>query len=298
MKSITEKIRMFLHRQLLKFGGFIPDKSYLSLQYWLYMGTCINWKSPTTFTEKIQWLKINNRDTKLHKLVDKYDVKEYVASIIGEEYIISSYGVWNDANDIDFDSLPERFVLKCTHSSHASVICKDKSRLNIKTAIELLNAGLKTSPYKKYREWAYKDVEPRIIAEEFMENKGEDDLTDYKFYCFNGQAHYCQVIKDRSEKESIDFFDRHWELQEFIGLNPKAVHSSKTIKKPVEYSKMLEIADKLSVGFPFARIDLYDINDRIYFGEITFYPGAGMGCFNPEAWNKILGDMIELPDIA
>lgn len=297
MKDITKKIRIFLHRQLLKFGGFIPDKAYLTIQYQLYMGTRMHWKSPTTFTEKVQWLKINNRKPILHKLVDKYAVKEYVASIIGKEFIIPTYGVWNNANDIDFDSLPDRFVLKCTHSSHASVICKDKSKLNIKAAIELLNAGLKTSPYKKYREWAYKNVEPRIIAEEFMENKGEDDLTDYKFYCFNGKAHYCQVIKDRSEKESIDFFNRKWELQEFIGLNPKAVHSSKTIKRPLEYSKMLKIADKLATGFPFARIDLYDINDRIYFGEITFYPGAGMGNFNPKVWNKKLGEMIKLPNI-
>ena len=290
MKTFINKTRMFLHRQLVKYGSFIPDKAYLSLQYWLYMGTRINWKSPETFTEKIQWLKINNRDTILHKLVDKYDVKEYVASIIGEEYIIPSYGVWNNANDIDFDSLPDRFILKCTHSSHASVICKDKGTLNIKEAIKLLNINLKTSPYKKYREWAYKDVAQRIIAEKFMENKGEEDLTDYKFYCFNGNAHYCQVIKDRSGKESIDFFDRKWKLQEFIGLNPKASHSTKKIKKPIEYEKMLEIADKLSAGFPFARIDLYDINNRIYFGEITFYPGAGLGNFNPEFWNKELGN--------
>ena len=245
MKAFFNKIRMFLHRQLIKFGGFIPDKAYLSIQYRLYMGVRINWLAPTTFTEKVQWLKINNRKPILHKLVDKYEVKEHVAHIIGEEYIIPSYGVWNNAKDIDFDALPDKFVLKCTHSSHASVICKDKNKLNVKTAIESLNAGLKTSPYKKYREWAYKDVAPRIIAEEFMENKGEDDLTDYKFYCFNGRAHYCQVIKDRSEKESIDFFDRNWELQEFIGLNPKAIHSNKVIKKPVEYSKMLEKNKKI-----------------------------------------------------
>ncbi len=294
MKAFINKIRMFIYRQLLKYGGFIPDKAYLSIQYWLYMKSCINWKSPATFTEKIQWLKINRREDILHKLVDKYEVKEYVASIIGEEYIIPTYGVWNDAKDIDFDALPDKFVLKCTHSSHASVICKDKSKLDIKAAIEILNSGLKTSPYKKYREWAYKDVEPRIIAEEFMENVGDDDLTDYKFYCFGGHAEYCQVIKDRSANESIDFFDRNWQLQEFIGLNPKAIHSSEAIRSPKEYTKMLEIADRLSQGFPFVRIDLYDVNGKIYFGEITFYPGAGMGAFTPECWNKKLGDRINL----
>lgn len=279
---------------LIKFGKCLPDKLYLTLQYLLYEGRLINWSKPRTFTEKIQWLKLNNRTELLHILVDKYEVKNYVASQIGKEYIIPTLGLWCNADEIDFSSLPDRFVLKCTHSSHASVVCKDKALLDIKAAKEFLNRCLLTSPYEKYREWAYKDVAPRILAERYIENYGQSDLIDYKFYCFGGQAKFCQVIMNRTERESIDFFNRDWEKQEFIGLNVSAVHAEDEISRPDNYDLMLCIADKLSNGFPFVRVDLYEVGNKVYFGEMTFYPGAGLGNFRPSKWNRILGDYLHI----
>lgn len=281
---------------LLKRSGFLfSDRKFLELRYLLENKERLNLNEPKTFTEKIQWLKLYNRKPEYAMMVDKYEVKKYVASLIGEEYIIPTLGIWDKFEDIDFSKLPDRFILKATHSSHASIVCKDKRTFDIYDARKKFHRFLKTNPYIGYREWAYKNVKPRIIAEQFMENKGEKDLTDYKFFCFNGEPRYCQVIRDRSENETIDFYDTEWRHQEVIGLNPKATHSATAIKRPTDFDTMLMIARKLSHGMPFVRIDLYEINGKIYFGEITFYPAAGFGTFSPKEWNYKLGDMIQLP---
>lgn len=273
----------------------IPDKVYICWQYWLYNGVRLNLNNPQTFTEKIQWLKLYNRQPEYSMMVDKYEVKKYVGSIIGNEYIIPTYGVWDKFEDIDFDQLPEQFILKSTHSSHAAIICRNKKIFDKNKAGKIFRKHQKLSPYIDFGEWAYKDVQPRIIAEKFMQNGDDKELIDFKFFCFNGEVKYCQVIKNRSTDETIDFFDVNWKHLEFIGLNPLASNSTKDIYSPLNLTEMLLIARTLSQNIPFVRIDLYEINGKIYFGEITFYPGGGLGYFSPVLWNKKIGDLIILP---
>lgn len=286
---------------LHRVGFLFPDKSYLRCQYFLSMGKRLNLNNPSTFTEKIQWLKLYNRRPEYHLWVDKYEVKKYVASVVGERYLIPTLGVWDRFKDINVDSLPDQFILKSTHGSHASVICRNKAEFDRQGAERLFDKMQRTSPYKIFREWAYKDVKPRIIAEQLMVNGNDEELTDYKFFCFNGEVKYCQVIKDRSGSETIDFFDTEWNHQEFVGLTLKGkngrpiTNSEVPIKKPSVYDEMIAVARKLAANQPFVRIDLYEINGQVYFGEITFYPAAGLGAFEPAEWNQILGDLIRLP---
>lgn len=287
--------------KILKFirnntARFIPNKLYLSILFYHRMGYWMNWNNPRTFCEKIQWLKIYYHNDEYTKMADKYEAKKYVASIIGDEYIIPTFAVYNKAEDINFDNLPKQFVLKCTHDSGGVIICKDKSKLNKKIALKKLHKWLNRSFYWQNREWPYKDVKPRIIAEKYM--KGEDyELKDYKFFCFNGKALYCQVIANRSTDETIDFYDRNWIHQPFIGLLATAHNAYKPQNRPKLYHHMLTIADKLSteIKASFVRIDLYNINGNIYFGEITFFPSSGTGRFKPKEWDTKLGNLITLP---
>ena len=277
-------------------GFFVPDKQYLQVQFSLLMGKKLHLNKPQTFNEKLQWLKLYDRNPDYVRMVDKYAVKDYVAGIIGKEYVIPTLGVWDKAEDIKWDTLPDRFVLKCTHDSGGLVICKDKSKLDKKAAIKKLKKGLKREYFKVWREWPYKDVPKRIIAEEYIDpTPNVKDLTDYKWYCFDGEPKFCQVIQDRSHIEHIDFFDTEWNHQEFIGLNPKATHATTLPSRPTDLEKQVSIARELSKGMPFSRIDLYQTTDKTYFGEITFYPMSGMGEFRPDQYNDILGQMIKLP---
>lgn len=291
--------KYFTYRLLGKAcGGWMPDGLYLRILYRVLTGNNLHLRNPVTFSEKLQWLKIHNRRPEYTRMVDKYAVKDYVAGIIGEEYIIPTIGVWDSPEEIDFESLPRQFVLKPTQGGGGSevIICKDKDKLDRKAAIAKLKAGLKQDSYRYLREWPYKNVPRRVIAEKYMEAKDAktEGLTDYKFYCFDGDPKYCQVIKDRNTIETIDFFDMNWELQEFIGLNRKAVHATLMPERPSRYEEMKVIVKKLSEGIPFSRIDLYEINNRIFFGEITFYPASGMGSFRPEKWDNILGNYITI----
>ena len=263
------------------------------------MGYKIDWEHPETFCEKLQWLKLYNRNPLYTKLVDKYAVKEYVAGIIGEKHIIPTLGVWDNPEDIDFDALPEKFVLKTTHGGGGGgvVICKDKSSFDKKAAIKKLNESLKSDIYIHWREWPYKDVPKRIIAEKYMEDHGvdlESCLTDYKFYCFEGEPHYCQVIKNRNTKETIDFFDMEWHHQEFIGLNPSVSYADSLPQRPLHLKALQEIARDLSRGTLFSRVDLYEIDGKEYFGEITLFPASGFGRFTPSDYDGMLGQMIRL----
>ena len=275
-----------------------PDGLWLRLIYRLKMGAPLHLRHPKLFTEKLQWLKIHDRNPEHIQLVDKHDVKKFIADNFGEQYVIPSYGVWSSFDDIDFDSLPSQFVLKCTHDSGGVCICRDKSTFNKSAARQKIEHSLQHNFYYWTREWPYKFVKPRIIAEKFMDDDGVADLTDYKFYCFGGKAVYCQVIANRSSGETIDFYDREWVHQPFIGLNADARHAANEQTKPGDYSQMLALADAIStrVGSPFVRVDLYYIRQRIYFGEITFFPGGGTGTFTPSEWNRILGDMTVLPN--
>lgn len=290
---------------LNRFGTWLPDKLFLKVKFYLSMGYNLNLKNPKTFQEKIQWLKLYYRRPEFTQMVDKLAVKDYVSKLIGEQYIIPILGIWEKPEDIDYNSLPEKFVLKTTHGGGGSgvIVCRDKSKLDIYTTKEKLQKSLHSDIYKKYREWPYKNVQRRIIAEHFLENSGKADLIDYKIFCFHGEPRYIQVIQDRKSEETIDFFDMEWNHMEFIGLNPigpnpKAQNATIRPEKPVNLEEMIDIARKLSEGIVFVRVDLYNINSKIYFGELTFYPASGIGKITPKEWSLKLGDLIHLnPDI-
>lgn len=293
-------IKSFIRFLFRSISPYIPDYFYILLQYKRMLGVWPNLKTPKIFSEKLQWLKLHDRRNEYTQMVDKIAAKDYVAGKIGGEYIIPTLGVWDKAEDIDFESLPDKFVLKCNHNSGGLVVCTDKSKLDVETARDKLNHSLKLNYYYSNREYPYKNVPPRILAEQYMQDNSSKELMDYKFYCFNGRVEYCQVIADRSTCETIDFYDRNWVHQPFIGLYAKALHAKALHAKalhacPSGYPKMIEIAETLAAGIPFVRIDLYYINGHIYFGEITFFPLAGMGVFSPEEWNERLGEMIKLP---
>lgn len=294
---------VLLESLLRKYGGWIPDKQYLQMLYYLKMHKRLNLDNPQTFSEKIQWLKLYNRRPEYTMMVDKLAVKDYVAGIIGSEYIIPTLGVWDRPEDIDFDSLPNEFVLKTTHGGGGGgvVICKDKLLFDKKGAINKLRIAMKQDIYKKLREWPYKNVKRRIIAEKYIEEalNPRSDLKDYKFYCFNGIPKFCQVIGERRIKETIDFFDMEWTHQDFCGLCPADAPllfepAKMAPLQPLHYKKMREVARMLSYGIPFCRIDLYDTPIQAYFGEITFYPASGLGVFTPSKYNGRLGEMITL----
>ena len=243
-------------------------------------------------------------------MVDKYAVKEYVASKIGEKYVIPTLGVWDNVKDIDWDSLPDQFVLKTTHGggSCGVVVCKNKHTFDRKQACVQLADSMGCSIYRNLREWPYKNVRKRVIAEKFMipKDKVNDptyDLTDYKFFCFGGEPCYCQVIRDRHTRESIDFYDMEWNHQSFVGLNQKAPDGTPAIAngitpvgKPKHLETMKEICRTLSANIPFLRVDLYVIDGKVYFGELTFYPASGIGFFKPKEWDEKLGNLIDIND--
>lgn len=283
----------FIVALLQNLSFLFPDKLYLLLLFRCKMGYKLNLKNPRTFNEKIQWLKLYNRNPLYTKLVDKAAVKEHVAKIIGKDYIIPTLGIWNNANEIDFDSLPNKFVLKTTNGGGGDVlICKDKSKLNKEKTINKLNKGLKKNIYKNCREWAYKDVKPRIIAEKYMEDEcGE--LRDYKFFCFDGCVKCLQVDYDRFIEHHRNIYDTKWNLLPFIIKYPSK--KGAVIPKPQNFEKMLGIAESLSKNIPHVRVDLYNINGDIYFGEMTFYHGSGYEYFEPNEWNFQFGNWLKLP---
>lgn len=287
-----------LRLKLLRMLTFIPNGMMLRIQYFIKQGKRLDLKNPKLFTEKIQWLKLHDRNECYHAMVDKVRAKEYVAKIIGEQYIVPTYGVWDSVDEVDFASLPEQFVLK-TNTGGGNlnvVICKSKANLNMDVVRKKLAIkGGRYTTRSSGREWPYEGIRKCVFAEAYLQNKDDAELTDYKFYCFNGEPMYCQVIGNRSTGETIDFYDRDWVRQEFIGLNPDTVHAAKPAAKPENLLEMQDIARKLSVGRPFLRVDLYNVNGKVYFSELTFYPASGYGFFNPLEWDRKLGDLIKLP---
>ena len=275
------------------------DELYLKLLYFTSLHRPLNLKNPIRFTEKIQWLKLNVRKPIMTTMVDKAAVKEYVANIIGSEYIIPTIGLWNSFDDIDFDKLPEKFVLKTTHGGGGGgvVICRDKSKFNREEAKIKLESSLKSDIYQHYREWPYKDVPRKIIAEELIEIPEKKDLPDYKIFCFKGEPKYIQLIQDRHSKETIDFYDTEWNRMEFYGLNPLPRPSASASPRPSGLEKMLSAARKLAEGTEFVRVDMYQVDKDVLFGELTFYPASGLGVFTPDKYDEILGDMLKLPEM-
>ena len=295
IRLIQENKKEFCASLLENLNFFFPDKLYLELLFFIKTGKRLNLKKPKTFNEKIQWLKLYNRKNLYTTLVDKYTAKDFVAKKIGEEHIIPLYGVWKDANDITYQSLPNQFVLKTTNGGGGDVvICKNKNEFNKTKIVKHLNHGLKKSIYKKFREWPYKNVSPRVIAEKYLEDE-HGELYDYKFYCFDGVPQFCQVIRNRFHKETIDFYDLKWTHMPFVGLNLAAENGVKPVEKPLCLDDMVESCKKLSKGIPFVRVDFYVIKSNYFFGEMTFYPASGFGTFRPDGWNEKIGELLNLP---
>ena len=272
-----------------------PDKLYLKLMFRCKMGYWMDFENPKTFNEKLQWLKLNNHNPLYTTLVDKYAVKKCVAKKIGEEHVVPTLGVWNNANDIDFDKLPNQFVLKTTNGGGGDVvICKDKSKFDKAKAVKHLNQGLKKSIYNHLREWPYKSVPPRIIAEKFLDDNGHVPV-DYKVYCFNGEPYKVMLCLDRDKDESTKFysFDFNWNLLRH-NIRGKIAPENFTLAKPKSLDLMYETAKNLSQEIPFVRVDFYDLNGQMYFGEMTFYPGSGFDSAILPEIDRLYGSMINL----
>lgn len=286
-----KKVIIFLSsRGLIKYD----DRKYLEYVYKEHMGKNLNLDNPKTFNEKLQWLKLNNRNTMYTKLVDKYEVREYVSKVIGSNYLIPLLGVFDSYKEIDFDKLPNQFVLKLTHDSGTVIICKDKTKLNRKQTISKLKKGLKRKYFYLYREWPYKNVKPRIIAEKYMKDNNSSVLNDYKFYCFNGEPKMMFIITERGNDPKINFFDMDFNE---INLHQGFKKGEKKLEKPKKFDEMIKLARKLSYGIPHVRVDFYIINGKVYFGELTFFDSAGLEKFEPEKYDEILGSYIDLNKI-
>ena len=285
-------VRYFLI--LTKYLKCAPDSLYLKLFWWSYFGYPLDLEHPKSFNEKMQWYKIYDRNPLFTVMVDKYEVKEYVASKIGREYVTPALGVWNSFDEIDFSGLPDEFVLKCTHDSGGPIICRDKSSFDYDAARQKISNALKRNYYWRLREWAYKDVKPRIIAEEYIDNDEIRGLYDYKVWCFNGKAKFIQYISGRLGKTTYEaFYDTNWSKQEFRYLNPLL---KSEVPRPKNLDLLITLAEKLAENLMFGRIDFYILpDDSIRFGEITFYPNSGMREWSPPETNLMLGNMITLP---
>lgn len=297
MNKFLKKIALYMSYIMRKtfIGRLIPDKLFLYINFYGYIGHKLNLKNPKTFNEKLQWIKLYNRKSEYTEMVDKYEAKKYIARTIGEEYIIPTLGVWDKFDDIDFSKLPDQFVLKCTHDSGGLVICPDKSKLDIDGARKKINKSLRRNYFWHGREWPYKHVKPRIIAEQFMVDESGVELKDYKLMCFNGECKTTFVGSDRYSEKGFHttYFDRDWNVLPFTRHYP---YRKEGFPKPQSYEKMIELAEKLAKDIPFVRIDFYEIYGKIYFGEITFFPGSGNMEFVPSKWDEIVGSWIQLPE--
>lgn len=274
-------------------ANFLSDENYLKVLFYHCLGYKLNLNNPKTFNEKLQWLKLNDQHEEYSKMVDKIEAKKYVASIIGEKYIIPTLGVWNTVEEIEWNLLPNQFVIKSSDDSGGVIVCKDKTTLDIEKAKKKLQR--KNNYYKYNKEYPYRNLKHRIIAEKFLEDESKYELKDYKIFCFNGEPRLLFVATDRLKKEEetkFDFFDTDWNHLPFTNGHP---NNPNPIEKPRNFNEMLDIARKLSVGIPQVRIDLYNCNGTIYFGEITFFHWSGTKAFEPKEWDYKLGNMINLP---
>lgn len=295
IKKITNPYKV-LERLLRAISPLIKnDELYSRIRYYLCMHKPLHLNPPITFNEKLQWLKLFDRHDSYSKLVDKYEVKKHVANLIGKDYIIPTYGIWERVDDIDFDGLPNQFVIKCTHDSQSFIICADKSRLDFKKAKKKLNKCLvKNRWYYHGREFPYKNIQPRIIAEEYLVDESGKELKDYKFFCFNGEPKMLLIVSGRGSDQRQDFYDMDFNLLPVHRIK----HPNSNIKRipPQNFEKMVELAKQLSKGFPHIRVDFYNVDGKIYFGELTFFSGGGNTRFEPEEWDTILGSWITLPN--
>ncbi|MCM1296057.1 MAG: glycosyl transferase [Muribaculaceae bacterium] len=277
-------------------NSLISDSLYTRLKFKRNLHRWPDLKNPKTFNEKLCYLKLHHRDPIMSTMVDKADAKEYVARIIGDAYIIPTYGIWDNADSIDFAALPARFVMKGTHDSGRVVVCCDKANLNESDAREQMRKSLKRDFYAITREWPYKNVPHRIIAERFIQ-QADGGLTDYKFFCFNGHVDSVMVCLDRHIGEpKFYFFDKNWN---FLRLNKRGLAAPEgfTLPKPDGIEKMFEIASILSKGQPFVRVDLYNVDGKIYFGELTFYPDGGVDANILRSTDEYWGSLLKIESV-
>lgn len=268
----------------------LSDAAFLKLKYWLIFRKKLDIKNPKTFSEKLQWLKLNNRKEQFTHLVDKYEVRKHITAKIGDEYLVPLIGVYDQVGQIDWNALPRRFVLKCTHGSGYNIICADKDKLDIANAKKKLNKWMKMNWYWNGREWPYKNVTPKIVCETFISD-GENTPDDYKVLCFNGVAKLIEVHMDRFGNHAQDFYDENWNKTK---ISQDGTISNQIYTKPQQFNKMIQLSEKLAFGIPQIRIDWYIVGQQLYFGEITFFDGSGLDPFDHEPDDQLLGSWIDL----
>lgn len=287
-----------VYAMLHRFSWLFPnDERYLKLYYKYIMDRPLDLEHPTTFNAKQQWLKLYNRKEIYTTMADKVAVKDYVAGIIGPEYVIPTLKVWDRPGDIDFDALPEQFVLKTNNDGGCNgvVVCKDKKRLDKRKALkELRHSFYFRNPYLKAREWPYKNIRKRVFAEKYMEDTRLKELRDYKFYCFSGEPKILLIVTGRGTKgrTCFDYYDEHFN---HLDLQQGNVPAPVPPEKPESYEKMKRLAEVLSRDIPFVRVDFYEVDGHPYFGEFTFFDSGGTAAFQPDEWDDILGSWIQLP---
>lgn len=286
-----------LKLRYLKKMTFLPQKVYLPYLYEYFTGKKLNLSDPKEFNQKIQWYKIYYRPKILNQLVDKYAVREYVEKIIGNQYLNEIYGVYDSYSEIDFEGLPNKFVMKAVHASSYNIICENKEKLDLKKVKRKIKKWLSTNQYYRAgQEWAYKDVKPRVIIEKYMEDDTRKSINDYKFYCFDGKVKFMEVHIDRAEKLKLENFDVNFNKLPFNKM-PIENRINEPIYKPDNFEEMIELSEKLAKNFPFVRVDFYSIKGKSIFGEMTFYPSDGRKEYIPEEYNRIIGDYFILPEI-
>lgn len=299
--NILNKIKKVLTNPLwiivfLNNRGFhiFSDENYIKLLYKLQFKRRINLKKPKTYNEKLQWLKLHDRKDIYTSMVDKYEVKKYVSDVIGKDYIIPTLGIYDKWEEIDLKQLPKQFVIKCTHygGNKGISIIKDKDKTDFSNIKVNISKTLKKNLYYSGREWPYKNVKPRIIIEKYMVDSKMAEMRDYKFYCFNGKVKLWFVCSDRNDEVKFTFFDRDGK---FLDIKQCGALNDKNIEKPINLSKMIELAEKLSKDIIQVRVDFYEIDGKVYFSELTFFDTSGFGKFEPEYWDTKIGDMLKLP---
>lgn len=291
---ITHPNKALLYMLNFKIFRNLKDETFLKIEYKLYFGQKLNLDNPVTFNEKLQWLKIHDRNPEYTKLVDKIAVKDYIKKVLGEEYIIPTLGTYDTFDEIDFSKLPNQFVLKCNHDSGGLLVCKDKSKLDIKEERSKINKCLNRNYYYLHREWPYKNVKPKILIEKYMSDEQQPELIDYKFFCFNGEPKFLYISQGLWHESRISFLDMNYNPVNFKRTDYKEFEVLP--KCPKHFEEMKKLAKILSKNIPFVRADFYEINNQVYFSELTFTPCSGMLPFKPKEYDKIIGEYLKLPN--
>ena len=293
VNSISNPKEIFVKLFVHLFGKVIEDRLYIQIIYYLSFGRKIDLDKPRSFNEKMNWLKLYNRVPLYTILADKYEVKAFVAKIIGEEFVVENYGVYDTWEDIDFDKLPDQFVIKGTHDSGGAFVCRNKARFDCNRVKRRIEKNLKKNYYFPLREWPYMNIKPRIIIDKFLDDGTGSELRDYKFYCFNGIPKYIyNTIKGNNIYEN--FYDMDFNP---ININHGFPRHQPEFEKPKNFELMKKLASKLSFGLPFVRVDFFEVDNKVYFGEFTFYDWGGMRPFESYEQDLFLGDLLELPEI-